>query len=184
MGEPGSGASLRSARAAPRPAPAGAAPRRAWPRNGRGMLRWSARPADPPTGAHRRSADIRASAPRPRHPWRAPRPRPLRVPPLHRPSKRRSARRTPRLLPAFEPDPFPDPKTPTFNQRSERRLPEISPFAAWTQAARFVISAGYHRLPSAVPSKGRNFSAIASRARNIRERTVPIGHSIASAISS
>ncbi|KAJ8133724.1 hypothetical protein OY671_013062, partial [Metschnikowia pulcherrima] len=32
--------------------------------------------------------------------------------------------------------------------------------------------------------RGRNFSAIASRARKIRERTVPIGHPIASASSS
>lgn len=79
---------------------------------------------------------------------------------------------------------FPTPKLQRSINDPREDFPRYSPFAAWMRAVRFFISAGYHRLPSAVPSKGRNFSAIASRARKIRERTVPIGHSIASAISS
>ncbi len=43
---------------------------------------------------------------------------------------------------------------------------------------------GYQRLSEAVSSKGRSFSATASRARKIRERTVPIGQSMIPAISS
>jgi hypothetical protein len=46
------------------------------------------------------------------------------------------------------------------------------------------LTAAYHRRSAAVSSRGRNFSATASRARKIRERTVPIGQLIASAISS
>ena len=42
----------------------------------------------------------------------------------------------------------------------------------------------YHRLFSGVSSKGRNSAAMASRARNIRERTVPIGQFMRRAISS
>ena len=42
----------------------------------------------------------------------------------------------------------------------------------------------YHRLSDAVSSNGLSFSAIASRARKILLRTVPIGQCIASAISS
>lgn len=44
--------------------------------------------------------------------------------------------------------------------------------------------AGYQRLSEATSSKGRNFAATASRARKIRERTVPIGQFIMVAISS
>lgn len=43
---------------------------------------------------------------------------------------------------------------------------------------------GYQRLSGAVSSNGRSFAATASRARKIRERTVPIGHFMISAISS
>ncbi len=42
----------------------------------------------------------------------------------------------------------------------------------------------YHRRSGAVSSKGRSFAATASRARNIRERTVPMGQSMMPAISS
>lgn len=42
----------------------------------------------------------------------------------------------------------------------------------------------YQRLSEATSSKGRNFAATASRARKIRERTVPIGQFIMVAISS
>ncbi len=42
----------------------------------------------------------------------------------------------------------------------------------------------HQRSPSRVPSSGRNRSAIASRARKIRERTVPIGQFITLLISS
>ncbi len=42
----------------------------------------------------------------------------------------------------------------------------------------------YQRLSGAVSSNGRSFAATASRARKIRERTVPIGHFMISAISS
>ena len=44
--------------------------------------------------------------------------------------------------------------------------------------------APYQRLSGAVSSRGRRRPAIASRARKIRERTVPIGHCIILAISS
>ncbi len=40
------------------------------------------------------------------------------------------------------------------------------------------------RVALAVSSRGRNCASMASRARNIRERTVPIGHPIFCAISS
>jgi len=43
---------------------------------------------------------------------------------------------------------------------------------------------GYHRRSGAVSSKGRSFAATASRARKIRERTVPMGQSMMPAISS
>lgn len=42
----------------------------------------------------------------------------------------------------------------------------------------------YHRRSGAVSSKGRSFAATASRARKIRERTVPMGQSMIPAISS
>ena len=42
----------------------------------------------------------------------------------------------------------------------------------------------YQRTSSRVPKSGRSLSAIASRARKIRERTVPIGQFITAAISS
>lgn len=42
----------------------------------------------------------------------------------------------------------------------------------------------YQRRSGAISSKGRNFAATASRARKMRERTVPIGQSIMLAISS
>ena len=42
----------------------------------------------------------------------------------------------------------------------------------------------YHLLSLRVPSNGRSCSAIASRARKMRERTVPIGQSITLAMSS
>lgn len=42
----------------------------------------------------------------------------------------------------------------------------------------------YQRLPSGVSNNGRNFAAMASRARKILDLTVPIGQSIISAISS
>lgn len=42
----------------------------------------------------------------------------------------------------------------------------------------------YQRLSEAVSSKGRSFPATASRARKIRERTVPMGQSMMPAISS
>lgn len=42
----------------------------------------------------------------------------------------------------------------------------------------------HHLFFSLVPNSGRKFSAIASRARKMRERTVPIGQPITSAISS
>src|SRR6185503_17028676 len=41
-----------------------------------------------------------------------------------------------------------------------------------------------HVCSSRSDNNGRNFSSIASRARKMRERTVPIGQPIASAISS
>ncbi len=43
---------------------------------------------------------------------------------------------------------------------------------------------GYHLLSLDVPSNGRNSEAIDSRARKMRERTVPIGQFIAAAMSS
>ncbi len=42
----------------------------------------------------------------------------------------------------------------------------------------------HHRLPDWFSSNGRTRADIASRARKIRDRTVPMGHSIAVAISS
>lgn len=42
----------------------------------------------------------------------------------------------------------------------------------------------HHLLSSVVPNNGRKLAAIASRALNIRDRTVPIGQSITAAISS
>src|SRR6185369_1053653 len=42
----------------------------------------------------------------------------------------------------------------------------------------------YHRRSGAVSSKGRSLAATASRARKMRERTVPIGQSMMAAISS
>src|SRR5207249_11704502 len=42
----------------------------------------------------------------------------------------------------------------------------------------------YHLLSFRLPSNGRSCSAIASRARKIRERTVPIGQSMTFAMSS
>ncbi len=42
----------------------------------------------------------------------------------------------------------------------------------------------YQRLSGLISSRGRNFAATASRARKIRERTVPIGQFITWAISS
>lgn len=42
----------------------------------------------------------------------------------------------------------------------------------------------YHRRSGAVSSKGRSLAATASRARKMRERTVPIGQSMIAAISS
>src|SRR5208283_6232084 len=44
--------------------------------------------------------------------------------------------------------------------------------------------AHYHLRSLSVPSSGRSSAAIASRARKIRERTVPIGQFITLAISS
>ena len=42
----------------------------------------------------------------------------------------------------------------------------------------------YQRVPSRVSSKGRSRAAMASRARKMRERTVPMGQFMTSAISS
>lgn len=52
-----------------------------------------------------------------------------------------------------------------------------------TDGDQFIIHA-YQRLSGAVSSKGRNLLATASRARKMRERTVPIGQFMISAISS
>lgn len=49
--------------------------------------------------------------------------------------------------------------------------------------AHFLIHT-YHRRSGAVSSKGRSLAATASRARKMRERTVPIGQSMMAAISS
>ena len=48
----------------------------------------------------------------------------------------------------------------------------------------FIGAHDYQRLSGAISSKGRSFAATASRARKIRERTVPIGQSMIFAISS
>jgi hypothetical protein len=49
---------------------------------------------------------------------------------------------------------------------------------------RYILFHLHHLLSSLVPSKGRRLAAIASRALNILDRTVPIGQSITAAISS
>lgn len=46
------------------------------------------------------------------------------------------------------------------------------------------LTHAYQRRSGAVSSNGRSFAATASRARKIRERTVPIGQSMMAAISS
>ena len=46
------------------------------------------------------------------------------------------------------------------------------------------ISVPHHRLPDWFSSRGRTFAEMASRARKIRDRTVPMGQSMAVAISS
>jgi len=64
------------------------------------------------------------------------------------------------------------------------RFPRGAPVELAVHQCRDVLFHPYHLLSFRVPSKGRNCSAIASRALKIRERTVPIGQSMTFAMSS
>lgn len=71
-------------------------------------------------------------------------------------------------------------------ERRQARRPRF-PVKAWQLAIdqrRQLFAYGYHLRSTEVSSNGRNFSATASRARKMRERTVPIGQLITTAISS
>ena len=66
-----------------------------------------------------------------------------------------------------------------------RDLPAwIAHICGGSRVHRSLLGMGYQRFPSLASMCGRRRSAMASRARKIRERTVPIGQFMASAISS